>query len=106
LGYWQDKGRPGGPVEEGTGSYGASHANESKFMKLLLTVDRKEWFAVTAFPLFAGTFGTIASALNICALVGPWRCELVDGGYNVVNYVSDPAWCVFKVKHPNYHLTQ
>lgn len=35
--------------------------------------NRSEWFAITAFPLFAGTFGTIATALNICALVQPWR---------------------------------
>ncbi len=53
--------------------------------------DSKEWFAVTAFPLFACTFGTIASALNVCALVGPWRCEIVSGGYDVVNYVKDPS---------------
>lgn len=50
---------------------------------------------MTAFPLFAGTFGTIASALNICALVEPWRCEVVGG---VANYIGDPAWCVPMVK--------
>jgi hypothetical protein len=62
----------------------------SKLSKHLLITDSKEWFAVTAFPLFACTFGTIASALNVCALVGPWRCEVVSGGYDVVKYVKDP----------------
>lgn len=56
-------------------------------------IDRNEWFAVTAFPLFAGTFGTIASALNVCALVQPWRCE-VTNGYDNVKSISDPAWYV------------
>ena len=68
----------------------------SKLRKLLLMADSKEWFAVTAFPLFACTFGTIASALNICALVGPWRCEVVSGDYDVLNYVKDPhVWSLF-----------
>ncbi len=58
-----------------------------------LTIDRKEWFAVTAFPLFAGTFGTIASALNICALVQSWRCEVIKDDVDVKN-ISDPAWYV------------
>jgi hypothetical protein len=62
----------------------------SKLRKLLLMADSKEWFAVTAFPLFACTFGTIASALNVCALAGPWRCEVISGDYDVVNYVKDP----------------
>jgi len=60
---------------------------------LALKIDRKEWFAVTAFPLFAGTFGTIGSALNVCALVQPWRCE-VDNDYTNVKNISDPSWCV------------
>ncbi|KAE9370718.1 voltage-gated potassium channel [Stipitochalara longipes BDJ] len=54
----------------------------------------KEWFAVTAFPLFAGTFGTIASALNVCALVGPWRCVVIHGSYDILHYINDPAWLI------------
>lgn len=55
----------------------------------------KEWFAITAFPLFAGTFGPIATALNICSLVHPWRCIYVsmepqhDGGD-----IPDPGWLI------------
>jgi hypothetical protein len=58
-----------------------------------LIIDSKEWFAVTAFPLFAGTFGSIASALNICALVQSWRCEVTEG-YVDVKSISDPSWYV------------
>jgi hypothetical protein len=73
----------------------------SKLRKLLLMAGSKEWFAVTAFPLFACTFGTIASALNVCALVGPWRCEVVNGGYDLVNYVKDPpVWNLFLCSVP------
>ncbi|KIX92516.1 uncharacterized protein Z520_11836 [Fonsecaea multimorphosa CBS 102226] len=50
---------------------------------------RREWFAITVFPLIAGTFGPIASALNICALVRPWRHE-INGSGNV----PDPAWLI------------
>ncbi|KIW29850.1 uncharacterized protein PV07_05637 [Cladophialophora immunda] len=50
---------------------------------------RREWFAITVFPLIAGTFGPIASALNICALVRPWR-HYSNGSGNV----PDPAWLI------------
>ncbi|KUJ14162.1 voltage-gated potassium channel [Mollisia scopiformis] len=50
----------------------------------------KEWFAITAFPLFAGTFGPIATALNVCALVQAWRCE--NPYATDQKDVHDPAW--------------
>lgn len=55
----------------------------------------REWFAITAFPLFAGTFGTIASALNLCAIVQPWKCVL-GGKYSLADIkdVPDPKWLV------------
>jgi potassium channel subfamily K len=58
-----------------------------------MSVTRKEWFAITAFPLFAGTFGTIASALNICALVQPWKCDVSheDSLLDIKN-IPDPTW--------------
>jgi hypothetical protein len=54
------------------------------------------WFASTAFPLIAGTFGPMASAFSICALSQPWRAHL-----DIPNYTynqghqqkfPDPAW--------------
>jgi hypothetical protein len=44
-----------------------------------------EWFAFTAFPLVAGTFGPLSTALNICALAEPWRLDLNTG-----EFVGDP----------------
>jgi potassium channel subfamily K len=38
------------------------------------------WFASTACPLLAGTFGPIASGFNICALVFEWRQYIPPGG--------------------------
>lgn len=58
-------------------------------------MSRREWFAITAFPLFAGTFGTIASALNICALVQPWRCVLVNEHSLLdLHDIPDPPWYI------------
>jgi hypothetical protein len=38
------------------------------------------WWASTAFPLIAGTFGPMANAFNICALVEKWRVKIPQGG--------------------------
>ncbi|KAL8719967.1 MAG: hypothetical protein Q9225_003115 [Loekoesia sp. 1 TL-2023] len=55
------------------------------------------WFASTAFPLLAGTFGPMASAFSVCALVENWRVIVPHGpggneahGYNV----KDPGWLI------------
>ena len=53
------------------------------------------WFASTAFPLLAGTFGPMASAFNICALVENWRVDIPPGfGANEAHGVNvpDPKW--------------
>ena len=53
------------------------------------------WFASTAFPLLAGTFGPMASAFNICTLAAKWRVifdpaagQSEDDGMAV----EDPSW--------------
>jgi len=51
------------------------------------------WFASTAFPLVAGTFGPMASAFSICALVVHWRVWIPDGGVEEHGvYIDDPKW--------------
>lgn len=53
------------------------------------------WFASTAFPLLAGTFGPMATAFNICALIEHWRVDIPPGlGANESHgiEVPDPAW--------------
>ena len=53
------------------------------------------WFASTAFPLVAGTFGPMASAFSICALVKHWRVYIPPGGAEEHgDYIPDPKWYV------------
>lgn len=53
------------------------------------------WFASTACPLIAGTFGPVASGFNICALVHYWRQSLPDlpKTYEGEGHpIQDPTW--------------
>ncbi|KAL7946736.1 voltage-gated potassium channel [Trichoderma barbatum] len=51
------------------------------------------WFLSSVFPMIAGTLGPVASAFSICALVSPWRQQLVPGGDpDTAPYIGDPAW--------------
>ena len=51
------------------------------------------WFASTAFPLIAGTFGPMASAFSICALVVHWRVAIPPGGAEEhATFIPDPKW--------------
>ncbi|RDW85639.1 putative potassium channel [Coleophoma crateriformis] len=53
------------------------------------------WLASTAFPLIAGTFGPMASAFSICALVAHWRVQIPPGGVEEHGiYVDDPPWLI------------
>ena len=59
-------------------------------------VDSRWWFASTACPLIAGTFGPMANAFSICALVVYWREFIpVDGTEAHGKSIKDPAWFVF-----------
>ncbi|OAA65218.1 potassium channel [Niveomyces insectorum RCEF 264] len=51
------------------------------------------WFAATAFPMMAGTLGPVASAFSICALVRPWRQEILPGtNIQTAVFIADPVW--------------
>ncbi|KAL8683109.1 MAG: hypothetical protein Q9186_000923 [Xanthomendoza sp. 1 TL-2023] len=55
------------------------------------------WFASTAFPLLAGTFGPMASAFSVCALAENWRVIVPHGpGGNEANGIDikDPGWLI------------
>jgi len=53
----------------------------------------KWWYASTVFPLVAGTFGPMASAFNICALVENWRVDVPKGGMEGHGIkIKDPSW--------------
>ena len=51
------------------------------------------WYASTAIPLLAGTFGPMANAFSICALVENWRVKIPPGGTEEhgIN-IKDPKW--------------
>ncbi|KAH6679307.1 potassium channel-like protein [Halenospora varia] len=53
------------------------------------------WLASTAFPLIAGTFGPMASAFSICALVVHWRVYIPPGAaeQNGIE-LPDPQWLI------------
>lgn len=55
----------------------------------------KWWYASTAFPLMAGTFGPMANAFSICALVENWRVSIPPGGTEEhgIN-IKDPKWLI------------
>ncbi|KAK5111913.1 hypothetical protein LTR62_004645 [Meristemomyces frigidus] len=53
------------------------------------------WFASTASPLLAGTFGPIASGFNICALAINWRVYIPPGGTEEHGVkLPDPSWVI------------
>ncbi|KUJ12293.1 voltage-gated potassium channel [Mollisia scopiformis] len=53
------------------------------------------WFASTAFPLIAGTFGPMASAFSICALVVHWRVYIPLGAAEQNGIpIEDPKWLI------------
>ena len=55
----------------------------------------KWWYASTAFPLLAGTFGPMANAFSICALVENWRVEIPPSGVEEHGIdIPDPKWYV------------
>ncbi|KAI9819258.1 MAG: Potassium channel [Pycnora praestabilis] len=53
------------------------------------------WFASTAAPLTAGTFGPMASAFSICALVENWRVEIPPEATEEHGIdIRDPRWLI------------
>ncbi|KAH8684448.1 potassium channel-like protein [Tricladium varicosporioides] len=53
------------------------------------------FFACTVFPLIAGTFGPMASAFSICALVVHWRVYIPPGAAEQDGIeLPDPQWLI------------
>ena len=54
---------------------------------------RRWWFVTTLFPLFAGTFGPVATMFNICALTQTWRVVPQSSSKEQEGTaVQDPTW--------------
>lgn len=59
------------------------------------TMPTRWWYASTAFPLMAGTFGPMANAFSVCALVQNWRVEVPPGGTEEHGIdIKDPHWLI------------
>ena len=70
----------------------ASDMSEEEEEKSFL-VPARWWYASTAFPLLAGTFGPMANAFSICALVENWRVKVPLGGTEEHGIdIPDPKW--------------
>ena len=58
------------------------------------------WFASTACPLLAGTFGPMASGFNICALVQYWRQTIpappLPNTEALGHKIPDPPWLIVR----------
>ncbi|KAF1831826.1 voltage-gated potassium channel [Decorospora gaudefroyi] len=53
------------------------------------------WFASTAIPLIAGTFGPMANAFSICALTVEWRVYIPPGKTEATGTkLRDPRWLI------------
>jgi potassium channel subfamily K len=60
--------------------------------EISLTSHSRWWFAATGFPLIAGTFGPMASAFSILALVANWREKLGGDDSHTGAGIPDPRW--------------
>lgn len=55
----------------------------------------KWWYASTGFPLLTGTFGPMANAFSICALVENWRVNILPGlTESNGKDIADPKWLI------------
>jgi potassium channel subfamily K len=55
----------------------------------------KWWYASTIFPLIAGTFGPMANAFSLCAIVENWRVSIPPGGTEEHGIkIRDPRWLI------------
>jgi len=77
-----------------------SHKTEKEYIGRDLGEDEKQyyqpshiWYAATVFPLCAGSFGPLALAFSICALVEDWRVTIPSSGLETDEvFISDPKW--------------
>ncbi len=70
----------------------ADNMDEEEEVKSYL-LPARWWYASTAFPLLAGTFGPMANTFSVCALVQYWRVEIPPGGTEAHGIdIKDPKW--------------
>ena len=81
-----------GEYKERPAEVAGSNVSEEEEEKSFL-LPARWWYASTAFPLLAGTFGPMANAFSICALVENWRVSIPPGGTEEHGIdIPDPKW--------------
>jgi potassium channel subfamily K, other eukaryote len=76
---------------EDSSSETVEQAEEDEMKSFMLPA--RWWYASTAFPLLAGTFGPMANTFSVCALVQYWRVEIPPGGTEAHGIdIKDPKW--------------
>lgn len=74
---------------------GHTNVSLAKTATISKTLATRWWYASTAFPLIAGTFGPLANAFSICALVQNWRVSIPPGGTEEHgDDIKDPSWLI------------
>lgn len=82
-------------------SKGGSHKNEEETYDMMSEEEQERnflmparwWYASTGIPLVAGTFGPMANAFSVCALVENWRVKIPPGGTEEHGIdIKDPKW--------------
>ena len=80
----------------------ASHGSGRRVWKFRMRPDDDDepqdwWFASTAIPLLAATFGPLANVMSIAALITRWRnnYDLDNPGVDALSVgTPDPEWCI------------
>ena len=79
-------------VEENHNESAGENVSEEEEERSFL-MPARWWYASTVFPLAAGTFGPMANAFSICALVENWRVSIPkDGTEQHEIDIPDPRW--------------
>ena len=79
-------------VEENHNETAGENVSEEEEERSFL-MPARWWYASTTFPLAAGTFGPMANAFSICALVENWRISIPkDGREEHEIDIPDPRW--------------
>ncbi len=83
----------GGDKESPEGQNGNHDEMSQEEQETNFLMPARWWYASTFIPLLAGTFGPMANAFSICALVENWRVKIPPGGTEEHGIdIKDPKW--------------
>ncbi len=84
----ENRGNQDSPEDDQTDDKMSEEEQERNFL-----MPARWWYASTGIPLIAGTFGPMANAFSVCALVENWRVRIPPGGTEEHGIdIKDPKW--------------